>query len=154
MKGMVITMNESDFSNNLKLNGLKSTKHRLAILDILEKNSQPVSAEQLYMEMQKRDIAINLSTVYRILDTLCAKNLVIRLNIEGDNRTLFDFNRMVHQHHLICLECKKILAINRCPLEGYEKALAKETNYAIAGHKLDIYGYCPECQNKHTAGGL
>lgn len=147
-------MNESDFADNLKINGLKSTKHRIAILDILKKSSQPIAAEQLFEEMRKRDISINLSTVYRTLDTLCDKNLLTKLNIDGENKTLFEFNRMLHIHHLVCLGCKKIIAIERCPLEGYEKALAKETNYAIAGHKLDIYGYCPECRNKQPAGGL
>jgi Fur family ferric uptake transcriptional regulator len=79
---------------------------------------------------------------------LADKNLAIKFNIMGDDRTLFEYNRMVHRHYLICMGCKKILAINRCPLEDYEKSLAKETNYSIAGHKLDIYGYCPKCRKK------
>lgn len=141
-------MNKLKFSDNLKMNGLRSTKHRIDILAILEKSSQPIAAEQLFQDMQKRDISINLSTVYRTLDILCDKNLLNKLNIVGDNRTLFEYNRMIHTHHLICLGCKKIITIDSCPLKGYEKALAKETNYVIAGHKLDIYGYCPECQNK------
>jgi Fur family ferric uptake transcriptional regulator len=44
------------------------------------------------------------------------------------------------------LGCKKILSIEHCPLKGYEEILKKETDYAISGHKLDIYGYCPDCQ--------
>jgi len=140
-------MNKSDFSNNLKSNGLKSTQHRIDILNIIEKSSQPIAAEQIFQEMLIRGITINLSTVYRTLYTLCDKNLITKLNIDGDNRTLFEFNRMLHTHHLVCLGCKKILAIDRCPLEGYEKVLAKETDYVIAGHKLDVYGYCPECRN-------
>ncbi len=76
------------------------------------------------------------------------KNLAVKLNIAGDGRTLFEFNRMVHKHYLVCLGCKRIVAINGCPLEDYEKTLAKETNYSIEGHKLDIYGYCPECREK------
>jgi len=142
-------MNKSDFADNLKINGLKSTKHRIAILDILKKSSQPISTEKIFQEMQKIKIAINLSTVYRTLEILSEKNLIIKLNFIGDNKTLFEMNHMIHTHHLICLGCKKILAINRCPLEGYEKALEIETNYSIAGHKLDIYGYCPDCRNKN-----
>ncbi len=147
-------MNKTDFSNDLKRNGLKNTKHRTVILDILEKSSQPIATEQIFHEMIKMNISINLSTVYRTVEILFDKNLVTKLSIDGDNRTLFEFNRMLHTHHLVCLGCKKILAIDRCPLEGYEKALAKETNYAIARHKLDIYGYCPECRDKQPVGGL
>ncbi len=145
-------MNKSDYSNNLKTNGLKSTQHRIDILKILGKIKQPIAADELFEKMQERDISINLSTVYRILDTLCDKNLLTRINIYGENRTLFEFNRMRHTHHLICLGCKRILAIDCCPLEGYEEALEKETDYVIAGYKLEIYGYCPECRNKQATG--
>jgi len=55
---------------------------------------------------------------------------------------------MVHRHYLICLGCKKIMPIDHCPLGDYEKSLAKKTNYLISGHRLDIYGYCPECKLK------
>ena len=144
-------MNKSDFSNNVKIKGLKSTQHRINILNIIEKSSQPIAADQIFQEMQKRGITINLSTVYRTLDTLYDKNLITKLNIDGDNRTLFEFNRMLHTHHLVCLGCKKITVIGRCPLIDYEKNLAKETNYAIAGHKFDIYGYCPACRQNGQA---
>lgn len=147
-------MSKMDFSGNLKINGLKSTKHRVDILDILEKSRQPIAADQIYQELQKSDISINLSTVYRTLEKLCDKNLLKKFIIDGENRTLFEMNRMLHTHHLVCVGCKRILAIDHCPLEGYEEALSKETNYAIAGHKLDIYGYCPECRKKQPAGGL
>jgi Fur family ferric uptake transcriptional regulator len=70
----------------------------------------------------------------------------VRLSIPGDNRALYEMNQMTHRHYLVCLGCKKILAIEHCPLKAYEKALGEKTDYAIAGHKLDIYGYCPECR--------
>jgi len=147
-------MNKFDFSDKLKMCGLKSTKHRIVILDILEKSNQPIAAEQVFQIMRDKDIVVNLSTVYRALDTLCEKKLVIKLNIYGDSRALFEFNRMLHTHHLICLNCKKIIVIDRCPLEEYEKTLAKETDYLIEGHKLVVYGYCPQCREKQLKKGL
>jgi len=131
--------------------GLKSTRHRTEILKLLEQNDQPVTAEQLYSKMTAEHIPINLSTVYRTLDALCEKDLVTKLTIEGDNRALFEFNSNLHRHHLICLGCKKIVTLDYCPLGDYEQKLADSTKFAITGHKLDLYGYCPDCQNKrHT----
>ena len=130
----------------IRLSGLKNTKSRLAILDVLEQSDQPISAEQVFLELKEKNITANISTVYRTLDALTEKNLATKLSITGDNRTLYEFNRMIHRHYLICLGCKKIMAIDSCPLEDYEKSLAKETNYLISGHRLDIYGYCPACR--------
>lgn len=139
---------DNDIGEELKKSGLKNTKHRSEILDILKNGEQPVTAEQLFAEMLKRNINVSFSTVYRTLDTLCEKSLVTKLTIEGDSSALYEFNCMTHRHHLICLGCKKIITLDYCPLGGYEQILAKKTNYAIAGHKLDIYGYCPDCRNK------
>lgn len=144
----VVSMDKEDFYDNLKANGLKITKHRVEIFKILEKNGQPMDAEQLYQELHKKNIAINLSTVYRTLETLCDKELLRKFNIKDNNKTMFEINCMMHTHHLICLGCKKILTISGCPLKGYEDVIANETDYVIKGHKLDIYGYCPECCQK------
>lgn len=135
-------------SNAIKLSGLKNTKSRSAILDVLERSAQPISAEQVFLALKEKNITANLSTVYRTLDALSDKNLATKLSVTGDNRALYELNRMVHRHYLVCLGCKKIMAIDSCPLEDYEKSLEKETNYVISGHKLDIYGYCPECKEK------
>lgn len=137
-----------DFSEAIKRCGLKSTKSRSSILDILDHSDQPRSAEQVFLILKEKNISVNLSTVYRTLDTFAEKNLVTKLNIAGNTKALYEFNRMVHRHYLVCLGCKKIVAIDNCPLAEYEKLLAKETNYLISGHKLNIYGYCPECKEK------
>ncbi|NCA68388.1 MAG: transcriptional repressor, partial [Clostridia bacterium] len=130
-----------NIGEELKKCGLKNTKHRVEILDILKHGDQPVSAEQIFTEMLGRNINVNFSTVYRTLDTLCEKDLVVKLTIAGGNGALYEFNSMVHKHHLICLGCKKIISLDYCPLGNYEQALAEKTDYIIAGHKLDIYGY-------------
>ena len=138
----------TNYGDDLKHSGLKNTKNRTVILEILEQSEQPIAAEQVYFELKEKDISINLSTVYRTLEALADRSLVTKLSIVGDSRTLFEYNRMVHRHYLVCIRCRKILAINHCPLESYEKFLEKETNFSIAGHKLDVYGYCPECRKK------
>jgi Fur family ferric uptake transcriptional regulator len=143
-------MRKPDIQEELKKNGMKSTKHRVAILDILIKKDQPISAENIFFEIQKMDVAINLSTVYRNLEALLEKGLVTKLSLSGDSRSVFEYNRKVHRHYLICLGCKKILAIEDCPIKGYEHQIEDETEYQIVGHKLDLYGYCPKCKEKQS----
>ena len=137
-----------DIVDDLKRSGLKNTKCRAAILDILEQSDQPVAADRLFHQLNEKNIMLSFSTVYRTLDALTDKKLVKKLTIAGEDKALFEYNRKGHRHYLICLGCKKILSIEHCPLKGYEEILKKETDYAISGHKLDIYGYCPDCQ-KH-----
>lgn len=127
---------------------LKKTKHRTAILEILKKSEQPLPAEKIYFDMINNETKISLSTVYRALESLIQNNLVTKINLSGDSKALFEYKEIGHRHYLVCLCCKKIFPIDFCPLEEYEKKLAKENNFLACGHKLDIYGYCYECQKK------
>jgi Fur family ferric uptake transcriptional regulator len=145
-------MENWDFGEIIKRSGLKNTKHRASILEALERSEQPISADQLYAELRARKMSANLSTVYRTLEALYEKNLVLKVNIPEGDRTLYEFNRMVHKHYLVCLGCKKFLPIEHCPLRNYEKALEEKTDFAIIGHRLNVFGYCPDCREKESAG--
>ncbi len=141
-------MKKLDIQEELKKNGMKSTRHRVAILAILINKDQPVSAEKIFFEMQQMAIAINLSTVYRNLDALAEKGLVTKLSLAGDNRAVYEYKQTGHRHYLICLGCREILALEHCPIKGYADQIENETDYEIVGHQLDLYGYCKKCRKK------
>jgi Fur family ferric uptake transcriptional regulator len=136
------------YSSILKREGLKSTKHRNAVLEVLENSDQPISAEQIFIELKEKKNSINISSVYRILESLVSKKLVVKFNITGDNKATYELNRLEHKHRLICSGCKKMYPIDGCPLEEYEKQLKDKMDFDITGHRLEIFGICKEC--KHT----
>jgi Fe2+/Zn2+ uptake regulation proteins len=138
----------SDRREDLKQKGLKNTKRRVAILGILEQKLQPVTAEQIFMELNRLGISTSLSTVYRELDSLASNDLVVKVKINENNKALYEYNRMIHKHYLICLGCKKMIALDLCPLKSFEEKVEEQTHFMITDHKLNLYGYCPECRAK------
>lgn len=138
-----------EYEDDLKRNGLKTTKSRKSIIDILIQSNQPIAAEQIYFELKEKKIEMNLSTVYRTLETLEDIGLVSKIIIMDDDRMLFEYNKMEHRHYLICINCKKIVTIPGCPLKSYEKELENETKFTIVRHNLYLYGYCFDCQRKN-----
>ena len=136
------------YEDELKQSGLKMTKNRKAIIDMLLQKNHPIAAEQIYLELKKNKVEINLSTIYRTLEALEDKGLVTKLNIMDNDRMFFEYNKLGHRHYLVCVGCKKIVTVQGCPLESYEKALEKETHFTMVGHKLYLYGYCLDCQRK------
>lgn len=136
----------AEYEEKFKKSGLKSTKSRKAIMDVLVNSNQPMAAEEIFLTLKEDNININLSTVYRTLESLENIDLITKISIMDDDRMLFEYNKMGHRHYLVCVGCKKIITIQNCPLGSYEKELESETNFAILGHKLYLYGYCSECQ--------
>lgn len=135
-------------SGYLGKSGLKKTKQRTAVLEILEDSDQPLSAEEIFIRLCKKEKPGCLSTVYRSLEQMSEKNVVTKLSIDGE-KSLYEINCMLHRHYLTCLDCGKILAIKTCPIGSYEKTLEKQTGFTIINHKLNVYGYCPECKANH-----
>jgi Fur family ferric uptake transcriptional regulator len=137
---VVISLKEKGLcEDDLNQSGLKKTKSRKAIVDFLMKSKQPIAAEELYLKLRENKLEVNLSTVYRTLDALVAKGIVSKISLMDNDRMLFEYNRLGHRHYLVCVDCKKIITIQGCPLDLYEKQLEKETNFKIAGHKLYLY---------------
>jgi len=139
--------NIGNYSNILKHEGLKNTKHRNVILEVIENSEQPISAEQIFLKLKEKKNSISISSVYRILESLVSKGLITKSNITGDSKATYEFNRSEHKHHLICTGCKKMFTVDGCPLEEYEKRLKSTMDFDITGHKLEIFGLCKECKH-------
>lgn len=132
----------------LKQYKVKYSKQRSVVLSALKENDLPQCAEHVYRSSKRSLDKLSLSTVYRILNTFVEAGLAIKTNLDLENKTLFELNRHEHKHHLLCIECNKIMQISSCPLRAYEKELQEEYGYRVVSHKLEIYGYCPECLDK------
>jgi len=127
----------------LKENGLKSTKSRKLILDILERAQEPMSAEEIFINVRHQD-ELDFSTVYRTLSTFTQKLITLK-NIEDDGKSYYQLNNHKHSHYLVCSECRKRILLDSCPLEEMTVNLEKKTGFHISGHNLEFIGECPEC---------
>lgn len=133
----------------LKKGNLKATKQRYAILEALDNKEFPVSAEDLYINLIEKEISISLSTVYRILEILYEKGIVTKSILPDYNKAVYEIYHDEHHHHLLCIKCRKMLPIEGCPLEGYEKLLESQFGFTVKGHNLEVYGYCNGCNEQN-----
>ncbi len=123
---------------------IKMTPQRAAILKYLEGNTSHPSAEAIFDAVRKQYPMISFTTVYNTLQTLKDLDRVWELNID-DERKRYDPNVMLH-HHLICMECKKIVDIHMdFQLDVPDE---KAQGYMISGRHVEFYGLCPKCRNK------
>lgn len=130
--------------NLLKEHGIRSTRARLEILELL-KNNDPMTAEEVYEKLQAN--GAKLSSVYRNLALFVDNHIVTKF--QGiDNFAYYQINDHSHKHHLTCAICKKTMAIENCPIHELQHEIEKQTNYKITNHIFEFIGICPECQKK------
>ena len=90
---------------NEKIYGFKHSKHREAILDVLSKSDNPLTAQELHEK-----IGVSIPTVYRILEQLCEKGIVAKRAILDSKTSSYEISG--HRHNAVCLGCKKIKPLN------------------------------------------
>ena len=126
--------------------GYRKTKQREAILKVLEKAEYPINAEQIFMELKNKGIEISLSTIYRNLEMLTKKGLVVKSYMMNEDKARFALPDK--KNYLVCEKCGKIVIIDNCPFDKFKEELIEVHGFEITGHSIEVYGVCPECQKK------
>ena len=141
----------------LKVNGLRRTPAREAILSVLNRNDGHFSAEDIYLTLHSAAPNIGLTTVYRTLNTLSHLGLVCKLDF-GDGRARFELiekpGRPTHHHHLICSNCgtaydyADFIGEELELIHKTEKSLSQRYNFTIQNHTIQFSGLCETCGSK------
>ena len=130
----------------ISVNNLKITKQRRTVLKIFLESKDHVSVEELYNEVLKTEPKIGLATVYRTLALLTKSGLALEMDF-GDGQKRYESSyRSLHHDHMVCTECGKILEFNHPLIEKYQEEVAKQKNFRITSHKLDLFGLCEDCK--------
>lgn len=127
--------------------GIKWTKQRKCVYDILEQATEPLSAVEIYQRISAagQEESYAVSTIYRILAAFEERQLVNKTTWMGEGTVVYELNRGKHTHYAVCLECHKRVALPTCPFAHVH--LEQDTGeFTVTGHKLELYGYCKECE--------
>jgi len=130
--------------------GIKFTLPRKAIIDVLERSSKHLSAEDIYFIVHKLYPNIGFATVYRTLDLLTRLGIVVKLNF-GDGRARYELlTKKKGMHvHLVCENCGKVIEDGENGndmLKKMEEQLSKKHNFKIKNLKVYFIGECEKCQ--------
>ncbi len=130
----------------LKSVSMKATKKRIMILESVRTSPSPVTAEDIY-EKLSQSLDISLSTVYRALNAMSDKGIIIKA-VRQDGKTYFHFNDHQHKHELICSVCHRSVDVEDCPFDEISRKIAQKTGFVITGHNMEFTGICPNCAGK------
>lgn len=132
--------------NILKEKGIKITKGRTEILNILQTSENSLSAEKLYQICRGNNIDINLSTIYRTLELFEEKEIVEKIPF-NDGVFSYKLKGKTHRHHLQCDICHKEVDIP-CPMIQIEEIVQNSTGFTLTDHDLVMKGVCKDCKSK------
>ena len=125
--------------------GHRITEPRTRVLRCIANYTTPFTAEQLYNDLQHTDPPPGRATVYRALEQLHEDGWLARMH-PGVADSGYIASWPGHIHHLVCTNCGVVIAFEGCVMGDLLHRLSQQTDFAIDGHLLQIYGRCAQCR--------
>jgi len=128
----------------LRSQRISVTPQRLAVLSILESRRDHPTAEQIYQQVRHQMPAISFNTVYKTLEVLCHKGLVIKVNPLHEVAR-YDIETSSHAH-LVCRKCHFIVDLHDEVAPALTLPPEDRAGFQVERHSLIFWGLCPRCQ--------
>lgn len=139
---------EKVFTDYLANRGLKNTNQRIIILKEFLEQASHLSTEELYLKVRSKHPKVGYATVHRTLKLFAECGIAAERNF-GDGQGRFELiHGESHHDHLICSRCGLIIEFENSQIEQLQNKVAKQHNFTIENHRLELYGLCSNCVGK------
>ncbi len=137
-------MSLSEKLKKLRENGVRITKVRKSIIDILYRSKCCLNKVSLNKKLNQKKLYPNRSTIFREILFLIDNQIIQKTNILNTDY----YSIHACHHHLICLSCKSIkkIELGKNHLVKKEREISLANNFEIKNHNLDFYGLCVKCK--------
>ena len=122
--------------------GLRCTRCRRAVLEVICASREPMTVEQIAGVLGEQ--GFDLSTIYRNVETFERRGLINRLDMGDGVRRYCGCDG--HHHHIRCVRCGRIDRVDWCLIERMESQIAQSLGYKIIDHSLVFTGLCGKCR--------
>jgi Fur family transcriptional regulator, ferric uptake regulator len=150
--GVAFSLFRERLQAHMAKKGLRSTDQRRLIVEVFFRSPNHISIEELLAVVRAEDPKVGYATVYRTLKLLTECGVAFERKF-GDGLTRYELaDESAHHDHLICIECGNITEFEEAEIEVLQEAIATKHGYLLRSHKHEMYGICPECQEKARLG--
>ncbi|AOS84994.1 transcriptional repressor [Chlorobaculum limnaeum] len=133
---------ESLFKTFMKEERLRCTQERLSVLREIYRSNTHLDADELFVRLREKGVAISRATVYHTLDLLFRYNLVTKIDL-GHKHTHYEKSWGVANHlHIICLKCGQVSEATSSELPGMMETLCAENGYSLGSFSMQLFGEC------------
>jgi len=131
------------FREFLVARGLKYTRQREAIADVLFNSESHLSLDDLLARARAAQPSVGYATVYRTMKLLAESGLASEHKFGDIGHARYEVAvEGEHHDHLICVTCGRILEYEDPEIERRQEAMAAKRGFRVVSHKHEIYGEC------------
>jgi Fur family ferric uptake transcriptional regulator len=125
--------------------GVRSTRQRSAIAELLSGSEEFRSAQDLHDQLKASGQSIGLTTVYRNLQALADAGQVDVLRTDSGESVYRHCSSGDHHHHLVCRECGTTVEVQADVVEQWATEVAAKHGFVDITHTVEVFGRCGAC---------
>jgi Fur family transcriptional regulator, ferric uptake regulator len=132
----------------LRKKNLKCTPERFAIFKEIEKLNSHFDADDLFLNLHRKNRKVSKGSIYRTLRILEEAG-VVRAVVFTERHTHYE--RVIgktHHSHLICKNCESIIEFSSHKILAGLKEAYREHGFEEHNHKVESIGLCKKCRKK------
>jgi Fur family transcriptional regulator, ferric uptake regulator len=127
-----------DALNRCQLLGMRLSRQRRFILELLWQAKDHLSAREIYDRLNQQGKAIGHTSVYQNLEALSSQGIIECIE-RSDGRL---YGNVCDAHsHINCLDTNQIIDVYVELPEDLLKQIEEKTGVRITEYKIDFYGY-------------
>src|SRR6202162_2488812 len=141
-------MASSGIQDSLRERGVRLTRQRRLLLDLIDNSGLHLDAENLFQMAKEKDPKLNRVTVYRTLKLLKQGGLVDELDLMhyGGDQHYYETRTKQEHAHVICLRCGRVEEFFGEPLQRLRRQIEAHFGFEILLARTEVGGYCAHCQ--------
>ncbi len=127
-----------DALNQCQNLGMRLSRQRRSILELLWKAQEHLSARQIYDRLNQQGKDIGHTSVYQNLEALSQQGIIECVE-RSDGRL---YGHISHSHsHINCLDTEQILDVHVELPADFLAAVEQQTGIKITDYRIDFFGY-------------
>ncbi|HNO39405.1 MAG TPA: Fur family transcriptional regulator [Marmoricola sp.] len=132
-----------DHQAQLRAAGLRTTKQRLAVLNVV--SHQPHADTATILDGVRRDLpTVSHQTVYDALHDLTAAGLLRRFQPQG-SVALYETRTADNHHHLACRSCGSVVDVDCAIHQTPCLTPSDDQGFIVDEAEVIYWGLCPRC---------
>jgi Fur family ferric uptake transcriptional regulator len=139
--GLALNARLTDY---IQSRGLKNTRQRRQILEVLAEAEGHVSLDDLLALVQQKMAGVGYATVYRTMKLLVEADVAHEHRF-GDGQTRYEaaaIGEHDHHDHIICVNCGHIIEFHNEEIERLQDVEVESRGLEVVSHRHEIFVSC------------
>ena len=134
----------------LRSHGLRVTRPRMAVLDVLHENRGHLDVDEIAAQVRMRLDSVSTQAVYDVLGALSRAGLARRIEPAG-SPARFEARAGDNHHHIVCRGCGAIADVDCAVGQAPCLEPAQDAGFEIDEAEVTFWGLCLDCKAKRDS---